>query len=150
MEVFFNIINPIVLALMAILSILQLLSEIAPNKMDALLKKLFGAKRAANAQAGTAQDVRLAELMALPLAARLASLHFASYQEMYDNGAEYFTDEEVEELVEAGELDTSAKFTGEYTQDDIVQIGGQYYENERSEDWEDFEYQYEEDHHDRF
>lgn len=40
---------------------------------------------------------------------------------MYDNGAEHFTVEEAEELVEAGELDASAKFTGQYTQDDIVQ-----------------------------
>lgn len=32
------------------------------------------------------------------------------------------------------------------TYDDIVYHNGTYYENENSEEWEDFEYQYEEDH----
>ena len=32
------------------------------------------------------------------------------------------------------------------TYDDIVYHNGIYYENENSEEWEDFEYQYEEDH----
>lgn len=30
--------------------------------------------------------------------------------------------------------------------DDVVYHNGRYYENENSEEWEDFEYQYEEDH----
>lgn len=33
-----------------------------------------------------------------------------------------------------------------FTQDDIIYKDGQYQENEFSEDWKDFEYQYEEDH----
>ncbi len=32
------------------------------------------------------------------------------------------------------------------TYDDVVYHNGSYYENENSEEWEDFEYQYEEDH----
>lgn len=32
------------------------------------------------------------------------------------------------------------------TYDDVVYHNGRYYENENSEEWEDFEYQYEEDH----
>lgn len=32
------------------------------------------------------------------------------------------------------------------TYDDVVYHTGRYYENENSEEWEDFEYQYEEDH----
>lgn len=37
--------------------------------------------------------------------------------------------------------------SGEFrTYDDVVYHNGKYYENENSEEWEDFEYQYEEDH----
>ena len=32
-----------------------------------------------------------------------------------------------------------------YTQDDIIYKDGQYYENENSEDWEEFEYEISED-----
>ena len=33
----------------------------------------------------------------------------------------------------------------QFTQDDIIYKDGEYHENEFSEDWEDFEYQFEED-----
>ncbi len=43
-------------------------------------------------------------------------------------------------------MNDDTAFNGHYyTQDDIIYKDGQYYENENSEDWEEFEYEISED-----
>ena len=46
-------------------------------------------------------------------------------------------------ITDASSNDTAYKHT--YTQDDIIYKDGSYYENENSEDWEEFEYEISED-----
>lgn len=77
------------------------------------------------------------KFLEMSLEERMEILGVGDYTEMCKNYPEYVTHEEFRELLKQGQIRSA---------DDIICFQGRYYENEFSEDWEDFEYEYDKDH----
>lgn len=78
----------------------------------------------------------LENLLELPLDERMEYLAYLDYHDFLMDYPAFVTTDELMELVENGEI---------YTQDDVIAHNGEFIENENSEDFEDFEYQFDKD-----
>lgn len=77
------------------------------------------------------------ELWELDLEDRMAALHVSTYTDMCRDYPEYVTREEFESLLKQGLINSI---------DDHILFKGKYYENEFSEEWEEFEYEWDKEH----
>lgn len=77
------------------------------------------------------------KLLEMSLEERMEILGVGDYTEMCRDYPEYVTHLEFKELLQQGQIRSA---------DDVIYFKGRYYENEYSEDWEDFEYEYDKDH----
>lgn len=75
-------------------------------------------------------------LLGLPLDERMEELGYTDYADFFMDYPELITTDELIELLERGEI---------YTQDDVIMHNGEIIENPNSEDFEDFEYEFDED-----
>lgn len=76
-------------------------------------------------------------LMDYDLDRRMELLDVDDYTEMCKLYPEYVTDEEFEDLLEKGQINSV---------DDVIEFRGRFYENEHSEEWEEFEYEWDKEH----
>lgn len=77
------------------------------------------------------------KFLEMTLEERMEILDVGDYTEMCRDYPEYVTYEEFEELLKQGEI---------HSVDDVIYFKGRYYENEFSEEWEEFEYEWDRKH----
>lgn len=82
------------------------------------------------------KECEIESLLALALDERIEQLSYTDYQEFFMDYPELVTTGELMELIENGDI---------YTQDNVILHNGEFIENENSEDFEDFEYQFDKD-----
>lgn len=114
-------------------------------KLNLLLfdKLLIGADMITDSYLDTEEDIDssldefyhddMQELLQLPLKERLLKLGMDNVQQLWETYPQLLTAAEFDVLVKAGQIKTV---------DDIISHQGSLYENEFSEEWEEYEYEY--------